>query len=76
VTAPERARVRVLAGHRPALAGVAGRQPGQDIPGVELSDRARRFAAAYAAEGHRWGLPVTRAERKRALVLLQGGARS
>jgi hypothetical protein len=76
VTAAGGARVRVLAGHRPALAVVAGRQPGQDIPVVELSDRARRFAAAYAAEGRRRGLPVTRAERKRALVLLQGGARS
>jgi hypothetical protein len=79
VTAAEGARVRVLAGHRPALAVVAGRPSagsGQRGPAPDpASAGARRFAAAYVAECRLWGLPVTRAERKRAFALLQGGAR-
>jgi len=77
VNAAEGARVRVLAGHRPALAVVADRpSAGSGQRGTApdpASAGARRFAAAYVAECHALGLPATPAQRKRMLCVLQGG---
>lgn len=78
MTAAEGARVRVLAGRGPGLAVVAGGMSagsGEDGAAVDpVQASARRFAAAYVAECHALGLLVPRAQRKRMLCVLQGGA--
>ena len=74
----EGAWVRVLAGRGPGLVVVTGEpSAGSSRHSSALNPvaaSARRFAAAYVAECHALGLPVPRAQRKRMLCVLQGGA--